>query len=228
MAVRTGQGVLRRMFVLSCPALVLVVVLGLAGCGALGFTYVTNSADHTYMKIPNSWRPIDPRQLADTVGVDPAGGQQGLWMVAYDADATPSPTHLFGVDATAPAVFVSVQDVPVAARGQLSLDRLRDMVYPVSPTGRQQSVLSSASTFTDFALLDDEVLTPGHGLRGVHSIFRYRINGGPLQVIDQTGYLNDDASRLYLAFARCSTECYQQRQKEIQTVMASFTVRETP
>jgi hypothetical protein len=44
--------------------------------------------------------------------------------------------------------------------------------------------------------------------------------------MDQTLYLNDDASKLYLFFVRCSTECYQQRQKEITNVVSSFTVLE--
>jgi hypothetical protein len=63
-------------------------------------------------------------------------------------------------------------------------------------------------------------------VRGVHTVFRYRVANGPLQVMDQTLYLNDDASKLYLFFVRCSTECYQQRQKEITNVVSSFTVLE--
>jgi hypothetical protein len=50
---------------------------------------------------------------------------------------------------------------------------------------------------------------------------------GPPQMIDQTAYLNDDASKLYMFFVRCSTECYEQRQKEIGNVVSSFTVRES-
>ena len=77
-------------------------------------------------------------------------------------------------------------------------------------------------------LVSDEVLTPGKGLRGVHSVFRYRVGDDPMQMMDQTAYLNDDASKLYMFFVRCSTECYEQRQKEIGTVVSSFTVRESP
>ncbi|WP_214368377.1 hypothetical protein [Pseudonocardia sp. H11422] len=62
----------------------------------------------------------------------------------------------------------------------------------------------------------------------MHVVYRYRQAGGPTQVIDQTGYLNDDASKLYVVFVRCSSECYQQRRQEIQNVVSSFTVRETP
>ena len=48
-----------------------------------------------------------------------------------------------------------------------------------------------------------------------------------MQMIDQTAYLNDDASKLYMFFVRCSTECYEQRKGEIDRAVSSFTVRET-
>ncbi|MHA6797110.1 hypothetical protein ACVGVM_26890 [Pseudonocardia bannensis] len=208
---------------------VILAGFGLVGCGAPAFTYVTNSGDRTYLKVPASWQQIDSQELARAIGVDPSsGGQAGLWMVGYDADISPSPVHLFGPHTPAPAVFVGVKAIPPAARGQLSLDTLRDIFYPVSPTARQQLGMRATSTKTDFALLADEVLTPGHGLRGVHVVYRYRQATGPAQIVDQTGYLNDDASKLYVAFVRCSSECYQQRQQEIQNVVSSFTVRETP
>jgi hypothetical protein len=122
--------------------------------------------------------------------------------------------------------LIGVQDVPTTARGSYSLDKLRDLFYPVSPASQQQAAADPTSVVTDISVMNDEVLTPGKGVRGVHTVFRYRVAGGPPQVMDQTLYLNDDASKLYLFFVRCSTECYQQRQKEITSVVSSFTVRE--
>jgi hypothetical protein len=121
-----------------------------------------------------------------------------------------------------------VQEVPETARGSYSLDKLRDLFYPVSPAGQQQAAADPTSAVSDITVMSDDVLTPGTGVRGVHTVFRYRVANGPLQVMDQTLYLNDDASKLYLFFVRCSTECYQQRQKEITSVVSSFTVREKP
>ena len=206
-----------------------VVVALLTGCGAPEYTYVANSADRTYVKLPASWHPIDKRALDDAIGLDPtlSDEERGLWLEAYDADTTPDPLHLFGPNAAAPAAFVSVQQIPESARGQFSLDKLRDLFYPVSPSAREAAEMDPTSGLTDFALMQDEVLTPGNGLRGVHSVFRYRMGDGPLLMIDQTAYLNDDASKLYMFFVRCSTECYQQRQQEIGNVVSSFTVRES-
>ena len=167
--------------------------------------------------------------MDDAIGFDPTltEEERGLWFEAYDADTAPSPVHLFGPSAPAPAAFVGVQQIPETARGQFSLDRLRDLFYPVSPSARQAAELDPTSGVSDFVLVSDDVLTPGKGLRGVHSVFRYRVGDGPMQMMDQTAYLNDDASKLYMFFVRCSTECYEQRQKEIGTVVSSFTVRET-
>jgi hypothetical protein len=201
----------------------------LAGCGAPEYTYVTNSVDRTYVKVPASWGLIDEKAMSDAIGFDPTLSEEerGLWFEAYDADAEPSPMHLFGPDAPAPAAFVGVQQIPPPARGQFSLDRLRDLFYPVSPSAQEAAELDPTSGVSDLSLVSDEVLTPGNGLRGVHSVFRYRVGDGPMQMMDQTAYLNDDASKLYMFFVRCSTECYEQRQREIGTVVSSFTVRET-
>lgn len=209
---------------------VLAAIALLSGCAGPQYTYVTNSADHTYLKVPNTWRPIDQKAIDDALGLDTSvkDSQRGLWLEGYDADASPSPDHLFGAQATAPATLVGVQAVPASARGSYSLDKLRDLFYPVSPAGQQQAAADPTSAVGDISVVSDEVLTPGNGVRGVHTVFRYRVANGPMQVMDQTLYLNDDASKLYLFFVRCSTECYQQRQKEITSVVSSFTVRERP
>lgn len=214
----------------SLPLLLLVMAVLLAGCGGPAYTYVTNSEDRTYLKIPHTWQPIDQRELGEAIGLDPSadGEQQGFWLAAYDADAKPSLSHLLGPHSPAPAVFVGVQDVPLQARGQVSLDVMRDLFRPVSAKARQRDALNPMSPFSGFGLLADEVLTPGDGLRGVHSVYSYRIQGGPSQVFDQTVYVNDDASKIYMFFVRCSMDCFERRQQEIESVASSFTVREAP
>lgn len=211
----------------AVAGLVLLAAALLAGCGAPRYTYVKNSADHMYVKIPASWHSIDQKDLDNAIGLDPAedASSRGLWLQGYDAADTPSALHLFGSSAPEPAVLVSVQQVPQASRGGLSLDGLRDFFFPVSPTARQNN---QNPQLTGFGLLADDVLTPGDGVRGVHTVFRYRLGGGPPQMMDQTGYLNDDASKLYLLLVRCSTTCYKDRHGEIENVVSSFTIREKP
>jgi hypothetical protein len=210
--------------------LFLVAVTLLSACSGPAYTYVTNSEDRTYLRIPRNWQPIDTGQLGTALGLDPtsSGRDQGFWLAAYDADATPSTSHLLGPHSAAPAVFIGVRAVPPRLRGQVSLDVMRDFFRPVSDIGRQRAANNPLSPYSGFALMNDEVLTPGNGIRGVHSVYQYRIEGGPAQVFDQTVYANDDASKLYMLYVRCSTQCYQQRQQEITNVVSSFTVRENP
>lgn len=211
---------------MACAA---VAVAVLSGCGAPEYTYVTNSDDRTYLRIPNTWRPIDERSLGEAIGLDPTDkeAKRGFWLQGYDADPTPSADHLLGQHSAAPAVFIGVRDVPEVARGQVSLDLLRDLFRPVSAAAREEDAMNPSSPFTGFSLVSDEVLTPGKGLRGVHVVYRYRISGGPSQVFDQIAYVNDDASKLYMFYVRCSSECYEHRKQEIANVVSSFTVRET-
>jgi hypothetical protein len=196
--------------------------LTLVGCAGPSWTYVTNSEDRTYLKVPTTWHQVDQAAIKARFNVKETSG---LWFAAYDADASPSIDHLFG-NAAAPVIFTLVQDVPQASRGQLSLDQLRDFFNPVSPAGQQAASLSGGGG--SVTTISDEVLTPGHGVHGVHIVYGKASPLGAPQVYDQVGYLNEDASKLYLFVAQCSLDCYQQRKQEITTVVSSFTVREKP
>lgn len=210
--------------------LLLTAATLLAACGGPAYTYVTNSEDRTYLRVPNSWHPIDPAELGAAIGLDPTvdANQQGFWLAGYDAAPSPSTEHLLGSNSEEPAAFIGVHDVAPSLRGQISLDVMRDFFRPVSDVGRQRAKVNPLSPYSGFVLISDAVLTPGDGLRGVHTVYQYRIEGGPAQVFDQILYVNDDASKIYMLFVRCSTQCYEQRQQEITNVVSSFTVREHP
>jgi hypothetical protein len=208
------------------------VILGCAflraasGCSAPDHTYVANTANKTYFKIPASWHEIDEKALKQTVtGGSPTPGSDGEWAVAYDGAKAPSVTHLVASNTPEPIVYVSVRPVPTEAGGQVSLDNLRDLALPVTATARAAATTSS-TTFSDFHLISDSVLTPKSGFRGVHEVFQYRVGGGPLQTFDETAYTNKDGSKVYLMLLRCSSECYQARRSELDSVVASFTVQE--
>lgn len=205
-----------------------VSLLLLSACGASPYTYVANSDQGAYVRLPAEWSQIEESELVAAIGLDSSASleEQGLWVRAFDAAQPPSSAHVLGASADEPAVLVYVRDIPEQSRGQFSLDTLRDMFQPVSETARQQLEANPLSSLSGFQLLRDEVLTPGDGFRGVHVTYAYRINGGPAQVFDQISYLNDDASTVYLVVARCSSDCFEQRQREIENVVSTFTVRE--
>jgi hypothetical protein len=167
--------------------------------------------------------------LSAAVNGDPASAtaqarQQATWTVAYDSDTHADVNHIFGMTTTAqPVVWAAVQTLPEEARGNLSLDSLRNMVLPVTDTAREQATAQSAP-LEGFELLGDEVITPASGFRGVHEVFNYRL-GGTVHTFDQTALMNNDDSRVYLLFVRCSARCYTDRQAEISGIVSSFTVR---
>ena len=68
----------------------------------------------------------------------------------------PSPAHLVDSHTSEPIVYASVQQVPEAARGQVSLDTLRDLLLPVTRRPREGAAPGS-STFTDFNLVEETV-----------------------------------------------------------------------
>ncbi len=64
---RSSPGTARAILLLSVAALVGL----LAGCGSPEYTYVTNSTDRTYLKVPASWQQIDDKAMNDAIGFDP-------------------------------------------------------------------------------------------------------------------------------------------------------------
>ena len=223
---RSSPGTARALLLLSVAALVALV----AGCGAPEYTYVTNSTDRTYLKVPTivaaDRRQGDERR--DRLRPDADGGGarpvvRGLRRGRRAVADAPVRTERRG----ARGVRRRPADPGVRPRPVLARPAARPVLsrVAVGPGGRRDGPDVGASAIS--SLVSDEVLTPGNGLRGVHSVFRYRVGDGPMQMMDQTAYLNDDASKLYMFFVRCSTECYEQRQKEIGNVVSSFTVRET-
>jgi len=205
------------------------LVMVLASCGSPEFTYVQNSGEHTYFKVPAEWTEIDRAALdgmlapEDPDSVAAQVRKQLIWSVAYDADPEPSPTHLFGAS-TKPFVYASVRKLAESERGAVSFNTLRNFVLPVTPEARQ-SAKDAGLVLQDFELIRDEVLTPGKGIHGVRAVFNYRHPGGSLQTFDQTAYVTDDASRVYFLLLRCSARCYRERGSELDMVARSFTVR---
>ena len=117
---------------------------GLRGAGV----HLRHQLDRPHVpQDPNSWRPIDPKAIDAALGLDTTvkDSERGLWLQGYDADAAPSPDHLFGASAAAPATLIGVQDVPRARGGSYSLDKLRDLFYPVSPASQQQAAADPTS-----------------------------------------------------------------------------------
>ena len=219
----------RAALLLLTPLVSGLLLVAVAACGSPAFTYVANSSQKTYFKVPMEWHEIDHSSLDQVLapsGEDAAAAEvrrQRVWSVAYDADASPSARHLFGA-VDEPFVYATVAQVAESERGSVSFDKLRDFILPVTE-GARLGAQQAGFPLQGFELIGDDVLTPGTGLRGVHDVFSYRYPDGSLQTFDETAYVNDDASRIYILLVRCSARCYRDRQGELKLVAGSFTVR---
>jgi hypothetical protein len=211
--------------------LVLAMLLALiSGCGQPSFTYVKNSGQKTYFKVPSSWNQIDRASIDRLITPDnPDSATAALrrklvWSVGYDADKNPSAMHMLEATGNSPFVYVSVSTLGASQRDDMSLNALRDLLLPVS-AGARQAAAATTFPLTGFELLADDVVTPTKGIHGIHAVYNYAFPDGQEQTYDQTAYVSDDVSRVYLMLIVCSASCHRDRASEIKRVATSFTVR---
>lgn len=220
---------LRRAIHVGAAAIAVAAIAISGGCGAPEFTYVKNSGQKTYFKVPHNWHAIGTGSLDDVLsGTNPDSAtkrvrQQMWWSVAYDASADPTPDHLLTSAVTnEPIVYARVARLTEAQQNAVSLDMLRNSFLPVTEDARQAA---TNLPLTGFELVRDDVLTPSSGLHGVRVVYDYELGNDVLHTFDQTALVNNDGTKIYMLIIRCSTSCYRERSSELDTIAKSFTVR---
>ncbi|MCT9929371.1 hypothetical protein N5079_03970 [Planotetraspora sp. A-T 1434] len=208
----------------------------LCGCAQSDFTYVRDDDGATYFKVPSGWRKVDQKSLDSRIfgDLESAAAQaqkQASWTVAFDAHTRPSADHLL-IGATGaedqPFVVAKVQKLSESEQNQVSLNVLRNSIglpVAVPDTLRQQLEADAANPFKQFELLADQVLPAHDGIRGVRSVFNFRLLNGPVQTFDETAYLSADGSHISTLLIRCSATCYRKRAGEINVIAQSFKVK---
>ena len=195
---------------------------GLSACGAPAYTYVTDSTNSTYFKVPTNWHAISSSSL--DAALEAAGGTaQGIWATAYDAGKSPSADNFLSFGVSQPFVFSEVGTLSSDASNQLSYNGLRDFLFPVSDTGRETAQESGQFPLTDFKSVADDTITASNGVHGVREIFQYSYNG-VTDTFDEVALTNADETVVYFIIVHCTIKCYSQNQSDINTVMSSFTV----
>lgn len=201
-------------------ALLLGLGVTLSGCAAPKYTYVANSGQSTYFKVPNAWHKISDASLASqlksTIG---AGG----WTIAYEAGVKPTASDFLSFGTAHPFVFADVGQLTPAASNQMSYDVLRDLLFPVTSTARQNAA-TQGYPLTGFKQIRDQTLRLGQGVHGVRETFEYSYNG-IADTFDQVALTNADQTVFYLLLLHCTSSCYTSDQSEINDVMSSFTIR---
>lgn len=218
-AFRSAKGLVGGLALLVATGLAMV---GLSGCGAPAYTYVADSANSTYYKVPTGWHAISQSSL-DQLLTSGGGSTSGIWATAFDADKSPSAEDFLSFGAAKPFLFSEVIPLSQAAVNSLNYDGLRDFLLPVSATGRQQYAANGSVQLSGFAQLRDDTITAPNGVHGVRETFRYAY-GGAGDTFDEVALTNADQTVVYFLMVHCTNACYSQNEADINAVMSSFTV----
>jgi hypothetical protein len=200
-----------------------LVVVGLlaAGCSlAPQYTYVSDSADNAYFKVPPSWHQVNESSLQSAEGPSSQEGSY-LWSEAYDAAAKPSVDHIFAATAQ-PVAYSSVISLNSTERNEISFNGMRDLLLPVTAAARKAAA-ADHEELEGFASLSDQVLTDSSNNRGIREIFDYDL-GTTLETFDLTVLTNAATTKLYFLLVQCSATCFAANYPQISDVVNSFTV----
>lgn len=201
-------------------ALLVIVGLSVAGCVAPQYTYVADSTDNAYFKVPPSWHEVSPSSLQAIQG---QGTNQGtyLWSRAYDDSTQPSVRHVISSSAK-PVAYASVLGLSSGGRNDMSFNSMRDLLLPVTAAARSAASAAHQS-LSGFTSLNDQVITDSHNDRGIREIFDYNLGLTP-ETFDLTVMTNSATTKLYFLLVHCSTSCFAASYPEIAKVVGSFTV----
>ena len=199
----------------------LLLGVTLTGCAAPQYTYVANSGQSTYFKVPYGWHKISDGSLYSELKAETGSSGSG-WTVAYEAGHKPTAGDLLSFGTAQPFVFAEVGKLNSTSSQELSYDALRDFFLPVSSSARQNE--PAGFPLTGFKQIRDQVLTPGLGVHGVRETFDYTLQGAS-DTFDEIALTNAEDTTVYFMVLHCTTSCYSTDQTEINDVMSSFTIR---
>ena len=198
------------------------LALFLAGCGAPNYTYVANTGQNTYFKVPYSWRQINSTALVKAV--TNGGSANGEWIVGYDASGSPSAQHVLGLVPSSPFVYATVGQLNATTTDMLSYNVLKDFFLPVTSTARTNAA-EQGFPLTGFKLLASSNLAPGQGIHGVSETYDYTFPGNRVVTFEQVALTNATDTEVYLLLVHCTATCFSHNKAQISTVIDSFTVR---
>ena len=200
------------------PLLALVVVVGwLAASCAANAHYVANSGDHTYFKIPNSWKLYSQDQLINAGGLSDtakSAARSSSWQVAFDSSPKPSIKHLGDPGSKHPSGVAIVQRLSFSDADSLSLQALRNSFFQIDT-----AVQNNAAR-----VLVYEPRNLSGGFHGFHLVAELDLSGKTLTV-DQSTVVNPNLSKIYALVLTCESKCYSKFKGRIDGIVGSWTVR---
>ena len=154
------------------------------------YTYVTDSADSAYFKVPPSWHQVNRVQPADRPRAQPARRAPTSGRGPMTHTAKPSINHVFSSTAH-PVAYASVLGLSV---GRAQRRVVQQHAGPAAAGDRRRRARPRPLTTRNssgFASLSDQVITDSHHDRGIREIFDYDL-GTTLETFDLTVLTNSD------------------------------------
>jgi hypothetical protein len=196
----------------------LLLGVTLTGC-ATQFTYVANTSQHAYFKVPSDWHKIGSAALAAQLN---ANGTVD-WLIGYEPGGKPTANDFNSVRTSRPFVFADVGPLNSTVVNELSYNTLRDIILPVTDTARSNAA-AQGSTLSGFQQIRDQMISSGQGVHGVRETYQYTFSGVS-DTFDQIALTNANQTILYLLYVHCTSSCFRHNQAAINEIMSSFTVR---
>lgn len=202
---------------------VLLLGLGLTSCIAPSFTYISDSGNNTYFKVPYGWRQISHTDLCAQLKSATSDTCSTVWLTAYEA-GKPS-AHDFGSSTLGkPFVFAEIGPYSSQTGTPLTDDTLRDFYLPVTAAARQAYQAATGQQLIGFKLLRDATLKLTGGVHGVRETFDYA-SANASDTFDEVVLANAAGTTVYAMLLHCTATCYSHDKSAINDVMSSFTVR---
>jgi hypothetical protein len=213
---RWRAGPRRALFGVSAGA---VLGLSLSACGPPTYRYESSDANDLVLKVPRSWTLVRSGIPANSDGT---AADPGNWLAVFDSASKPSLDHARSTHATSPVAVVRTLVVTKDEGSTATDNTLRDVLWPVSDSGRQAATLSGF-TGTDFHEIADRTITT-KAAHGVHVVYSYNLGEGS-EVYDQVALIDAKKTRIHVLFVHCTQSCYDANRQEITSTMGSLTVK---
>lgn len=88
-----------------------------------------------------------------------------------------------------PVAYASVQRVRDSLRAALSFDEMRNLLFPVTASARQQAA-SEGANFPGFAMIASSAIATSDGVRGINEV--YELDGVEGPVVDGRPYADPE------------------------------------
>jgi hypothetical protein len=197
-------------------------VLALGSCGENKFSYVDNSAENTYIRVPNEWKVftvegggVRPEAFPDSV--------ESVWHIAFDASQKPSLDNTAAIDALPPSSVdepvgqLQIFDVTGSFNQELSLTTARSTALGIDPLGVPDEIKDLVEIVSYTPLSQD-------GMQGSRVVYNLHNEGEPWQTVDATTLFDQSRNRFYVLRIGCTSECFRDNQDDISEIATSWKV----